>query len=192
MPDSWWPHGLQQQSSLSFTVSWSLLTHVHGVGAATPATESVSSHSKRLHMSYSDSDSVSISLTHTCLQPTPFSSSLVSKTLTLFVLLLSIFLFQFNFSPNLVKWKSQFGARKTLCVCICVCVFVCVCVCSVMSNSLWPHGLTVAHQAPLSMGFPRQEWWKERAWKSLSCVWLFATSWTIQCMAFSKPENWSW
>ena len=95
MPDSWWPHGLQQQSSLSFTVSWSLLTHVHGVGAATPATESVSSHSKRLHMSYSDSDSVSISLTHTCLQPTPFSSSLVSKTLTLFVLLLPIFLFIF-------------------------------------------------------------------------------------------------
>ena len=24
---------------------------------------------------------------------------------------------------------------------------------------LWPHGLTVAHQAPLSMGFPRQKYW---------------------------------
>ena len=30
-----------------------------------------------------------------------------------------------------------------------------MCVYSVMSDSLW----TVAHQAPLSMGFPRQEYW---------------------------------
>ena len=30
---------------------------------------------------------------------------------------------------------------------------------SVVSESLWPHGLTVAHQAPLSMGFSRQEHW---------------------------------
>ena len=30
---------------------------------------------------------------------------------------------------------------------------------SVMSNSLQPHGLYVAHQAPLSMGFSRQEYW---------------------------------
>ena len=31
--------------------------------------------------------------------------------------------------------------------------------CSVMSNSLQPHGLCVARQAPLSMGFCRQEYW---------------------------------
>ena len=30
-----------------------------------------------------------------------------------------------------------------------------------MSNSLRPHGLYVAHQAPPSMGFPRQEYWSE-------------------------------
>ena len=30
---------------------------------------------------------------------------------------------------------------------------------SVVSDSLWPHRLTVAYQAPLSMGFPRQEYW---------------------------------
>ena len=30
--------------------------------------------------------------------------------------------------------------------------------------------------------------WK---WKSLSCVWLFATSWTLQAMDFSRPEYWS-
>ena len=29
--------------------------------------------------------------------------------------------------------------------------------CSVLFDSLWPHGL--AHQAPLSMGFSRQEYW---------------------------------
>ena len=38
----------------------------------------------------------------------------------------------------------------------------CVCVCSVMSvmsTSLKPHELSITHQAPLSMGFPRQEYW---------------------------------
>ena len=30
-----------------------------------------------------------------------------------------------------------------------------------MSDSLQPHGLTVACKAPLSMGFPRQEYWSE-------------------------------
>ena len=37
--------------------------------------------------------------------------------------------------------------------------YVCVCVpgCSVVSNSAIPW--TIAHQAPLSMGFPRQEYW---------------------------------
>ena len=30
--------------------------------------------------------------------------------------------------------------------------------------------------------------WK---WKLLSCVWLFATPWTIQSMEFSRPEYWS-
>ena len=39
---------------------------------------------------------------------------------------------------------------------MCLCVCVCVCVCSVMPNSLRPH---VAHQAPLSMKFSRQEYW---------------------------------
>ena len=30
-----------------------------------------------------------------------------------------------------------------------------------------------------------------RKWKSLSCVRLFATLWTIQSMEFSRPEYWS-
>ena len=32
-------------------------------------------------------------------------------------------------------------------------------VCLVMSDSLWPHGLTVVCQAPLSMGLSWQEYW---------------------------------
>ena len=43
--------------------------------------------------------------------------------------------------------------------CISMCVCVCVCVsCSVVSNFLWTPW-TVAHQAPLSMEFSRQEYW---------------------------------
>ena len=34
-----------------------------------------------------------------------------------------------------------------------------MCVCSVTSDSLQPHGLIIAQQAPLSMGFPMQEYW---------------------------------
>ena len=37
--------------------------------------------------------------------------------------------------------------------------FVCVLSRSVVSDSLRPHGLYVALQAPLSMGFSRQEYW---------------------------------
>ena len=40
-----------------------------------------------------------------------------------------------------------------------MCSRVCVCAQSVVSNSLRPHGLTIAHQAPLSMGFYRQQNW---------------------------------
>ena len=36
---------------------------------------------------------------------------------------------------------------------------VCVLSQSVMSDSLWPHELYVAHQAPPSMGFSMQECW---------------------------------
>ena len=40
------------------------------------------------------------------------------------------------------------------------CWILLVCVShSVVSDSLWPHGLYVAHQAPLSMGFSKQKYW---------------------------------
>ena len=55
-----------------------------------------------------------------------------------------------------MKWLPNQWCTIWLCVCVCVCVYVCAC--SVMSNFLWPPW-TVAHQAPLSMEFPRQEYW---------------------------------
>ena len=42
-----------------------------------------------------------------------------------------------------------------------------VCVsCSVMSDPLQPRGLYIAHQAPLSMGFFRQEYWSQLPYPS--------------------------
>ena len=43
--------------------------------------------------------------------------------------------------------------------------FVCVCVCSVVPDSATPW--TVAHQLPLSMGFPKQEYWSGLPFPSL-------------------------
>ena len=42
---------------------------------------------------------------------------------------------------------------------MCVCVCVCVCVCTLSHVRLFVTLWTVAHQAPLSLGFPRQEYW---------------------------------
>ena len=47
-----------------------------------------------------------------------------------------------------------FASHTKMCVCVCVCV----CVCSVVSDSLQP-SWTIAHQASLSMEFPRSEYW---------------------------------
>ena len=73
-----------------------------------------------------------------------------------------------------------------------------------LSATLW----TSAHQAPLSMGFSRQEYWSGLPFpslvikcevsevKSLGCVQLFMTPWTVAyqappSMGFSKQEYWS-
>ena len=66
---------------------------------------------------------------------------------------------------------------------------------------------SAAYQAPLSLGFSRQEYWSglpffSNAWKwrvkvnVLSCVQLLATPWTVAYqvspfMGFSRQENWS-
>ena len=52
-----------------------------------------------------------------------------------------------------------------VCVCVCVCVRPCVCVSHTRTHAYPVAQLclstpwAVAHQAPLSMGFPRQEYW---------------------------------
>ena len=55
-----------------------------------------------------------------------------------------------------------------MCVCVCVCVCVSVLSRSVMSNfvTVW----TVALQAPLSMGFPNQEYWSGLPFPTLEDV----------------------
>ena len=46
------------------------------------------------------------------------------------------------------------------CLNVCVCVCVCVCVYELLSHvQLFATPWTVAYQAPLSMGFSRQEYW---------------------------------
>ena len=73
-------------------------------------------------------------------------------------------------------------------------VIVVLCACSVVSDSVTPW--TVAHQVPLSMGFPRQEYWcgspcppprdlpdpriKRRYLMSPALAGGFSTTWTIR------------
>ena len=53
------------------------------------------------------------------------------------------------------------AACACVCVCACVCarVWVCACVCVCARVCVLSCVRLLAHQAPLSMGFPRQEYW---------------------------------
>ena len=51
------------------------------------------------------------------------------------------------------------SARVCVCVCVCACVCMCVCVFSLSQVRLFVTPWTLALQAPLSMGSPRQEHW---------------------------------
>ena len=62
----------------------------------------------------------------------------------LLIVLLSYFFFFF-----FTHWK------------VAVCAYVCACACMLSAVSYSAGPCTVAHQAPLSMGFPRQEYWSE-------------------------------
>ena len=65
------------------------------------------------------------------------------------------------------EWARGFRGRVYVCVCVCVCVCarVCVCVCervcvcTLSHVQLFVTPWSVAHQAPLSVGFSRQEHW---------------------------------
>ena len=88
---------------------------------------------------------------------------------------LSGFLKHFFFKIKAVQnAKTRDGSMRLpvspicMCECVCACANVCVCACvlahaymlscSIMSDSATPW--TVACQAPLSMGFPQQEYWR--------------------------------
>ena len=53
-----------------------------------------------------------------------------------------------------------------VCVCVCVCARACTCAYVLSPVRLFVTTWTVAHQAPLSMGFPRQEYWSELSFPS--------------------------
>ena len=65
------------------------------------------------------------------------------------------------------EWARGFRGRVYVCVCVCVCVCarVCVCVCervcvcTLSHVQLFVTPWSVAHQAPLSVGFSRQDYW---------------------------------
>ena len=54
-----------------------------------------------------------------------------------------------SFPKKIQKWLVR--TEQNLCVCVCVCVCVCAQLC--------PTPRILAHQAPLSVEFPRQEYW---------------------------------
>ena len=71
------------------------------------------------------------------------------------------------YKKNKEHWPERIGVRHLyiqwegyVCVCVCVCVWVYACVLNLfISVWLCVTPWTVAHQAPLSMGFSRQECW---------------------------------
>ena len=55
--------------------------------------------------------------------------------------------------------RSMLNVLFYVCVCACVRVCVCVCVCSLSRVQLFATLWIIAHQAPLSMRFSKQEYW---------------------------------
>ena len=58
-------------------------------------------------------------------------------------------------SVSLASPRQHGGNLKAVCVCVCMCA----CAQSLSRVRLFATPWIVAHQAPLSMGFPRQEYW---------------------------------
>ena len=66
---------------------------------------------------------------------------------------------------DLGTYSQQIWGNYYVCACVCVCVCVCVCgvhvhICMLSQVQLFVTPWTIVRQAPLSMGFPRQEYWK--------------------------------
>jgi len=60
-------------------------------------------------------------------------------------------------------WMWYHSREQCVCVCVCVCVYVS----QLCLTLLWSYRLYVTCQAPLSMGFSRQEYWSGLAFPSL-------------------------
>ena len=63
-----------------------------------------------------------------------------------------------NFVSQL-DWVIGYSERGVVCVCACACVCVCTRVRALNRAQLFVTPWTVAHQASLSTGFSRQEYW---------------------------------
>ena len=62
-----------------------------------------------------------------------------------------------------MQLNSCNNENECVCVCVCVCVSLCMLTCVQLFATPW----TVAHQAPLSMEFSRQEYWSGLPFPSL-------------------------
>ena len=89
------------------------------------------------------------------------------------------------------KWQQRLKAR----VCSSLQDTMCVLSHSDMSSSLWPPW-TIAHQAPLSMGFSRQEYWSVLSFPSPEGIFLtyglnpllfFVLHWEVGSLPLAPP-----
>ena len=75
-------------------------------------------------------------------------------------------------------------------MCVCVCVCVCMCVLSHISFvQLFVTPWTVAHQAPLSMGFSRQEYWSGLPCSIYICVCVCVCTYTWTSLVAQMIKN---
>ena len=69
-----------------------------------------------------------------------------------------------------------------LCICVCVCMHAHMLSCTWLFATPW----TITHQAPLSVGFPRQEYWRGR-WEGGSGWGIHVNLWLIHVNVWQKP-----
>ena len=66
-------------------------------------------------------------------------------------------------------------------MCVCVCVCVCVYAKSLQLCPTLCDPMTAAHQAPLSLGFSRQEHWSGLPFPSP--IYIYKMSWCLPCIS---------
>ena len=91
-----------------------------------------------------------------------------------------------KFQPQALSLLEVRSANvQKLCVCVCVCVCVCACACAVTQSWFFVTPWTAAHQAPLSMGFSRQEYWSGLPFPSPGDL----SNPRIETMSLESPAN---